>query len=125
VTSEPSTAPRGPGGDDGAGTAPVAAAPALTVADVRHLARLARLEVTDAECERYVGQLSVVLDAVAVVSGVVAGRDIVPTTHAVPVVNVDREDVVRPGLTREGALAMAPAAQDGRFRVPQILGEEQ
>jgi aspartyl-tRNA(Asn)/glutamyl-tRNA(Gln) amidotransferase subunit C len=43
----------------------------------------------------------------------------------VPLVNVFRQDVPRPGLTREQALAMAPAAEDGRFRVPQILGEEQ
>ncbi|MDP9780002.1 aspartyl-tRNA(Asn)/glutamyl-tRNA(Gln) amidotransferase subunit C [Nakamurella flavida] len=98
----------------------------LTADDVTHLARLARLEISDADRDRYVGQLSVILDAVAVVSAVAADApDAEPTTHAVPVTNVYREDVVRPGLTREAALAGAPEAQDGRFRVPQILGEEQ
>ena len=97
----------------------------LTADDVTHLARLARLEISDADRDMYVGQLSVILDAVAVVTAVAAADDITPTSHAVPVTNVYREDVVRPGLTREAALAGAPEAQDGRFRVPQILGEEQ
>jgi len=55
----------------------------------------------------------------------VASDDIEPTSHAVPLVNVFREDVPQPGLTRDQALAMAPSAEAGRFRVPQILGEEQ
>lgn len=96
----------------------------LTRSDVAHLAHLARLSVTDEELDRYVDQLSVILESVAAVSEV-AGDDIEPTSHAVPLTNVYREDVVRPGLTRDQALAMAPAAEDGRFRVPQILGEEQ
>jgi aspartyl-tRNA(Asn)/glutamyl-tRNA(Gln) amidotransferase subunit C len=119
---------------------------------VAHLAHLARLSVTDEELDRYVGQLSVILESVAAVSEVAAGGavatkwqaqgsgdpseqsgtvteiardDIEPTSHAVPLTNVYREDVVVRGLTREQALAMAPAAEDDRFRVPQILGEEQ
>ncbi len=99
--------------------------PALTRDDVAHLAHLARLEVTDAELDLYVGQLSVILDSVAAVSEVAASEDIAPTTHAVPLTNVYREDVVVPGLSQQAALAGAPAAEDGRFRVPQILGEEQ
>ena len=51
-------------------------------------------------------------------------RGATPTSHAVPLTNVYREDVVRPGLTQQQALAGAPAAEDGRFRVPRILGEE-
>jgi aspartyl-tRNA(Asn)/glutamyl-tRNA(Gln) amidotransferase subunit C len=98
--------------------------PTLSRADVAHLARLARLEVGDDELDRYAGQLDVILASVATVSEV-ATDDIEPTSHAVPLVNVFRPDVPRPGLTREQALAMAPAAEDGRFRVPQILGEEQ
>ena len=100
------------------------AAPALTRSDVDHLAHLARLELTDAELDLYLGQLTVILDSVAAVTEV-AAADIVPTTHAVPLTNVFREDVLRPGLTNQAALAGAPAAQDGQFRVPQILGEEQ
>lgn len=101
------------------------ARPVLTREDVAHLAHLARLEVTEAELDLYVGQLSVILDSVAAVGEVAASEDIEPTTHAVPLTNVYREDVVRPGLSQQAALAGAPAAQDGRFRVPQILGEEQ
>jgi aspartyl-tRNA(Asn)/glutamyl-tRNA(Gln) amidotransferase subunit C len=56
--------------------------------------------------------------------GEVAADDIPPTSHAVPLQNVFRPDELRPGLTQEQALAGAPAAEDGRFRVPQILGEE-
>jgi aspartyl-tRNA(Asn)/glutamyl-tRNA(Gln) amidotransferase subunit C len=96
----------------------------LTSADVTHLAHLARLELTDAEVEVYVGQLSGILDSVAEVSRV-ATPDIVPTTHAVPLSNVYRDDVIVPGLTHDEALDQAPAQAEGRFRVPQILGEEQ
>lgn len=96
----------------------------LSRADVAHLAHLARLELSDAEVDQYVGQLSGILDSVAEVSRV-AGADIVPTTHAVPLSNVYRDDVIRPGLTHAEALDQAPAQSEGRFRVPQILGEEQ
>ena len=100
--------------------------PTLTRDDVAHLAHLARLELSEQELDVYVGQLSVILDAVTTVSAVAAAdADIEPTSHAVPLTNVYRDDVVRPGLTHEAALAAAPAAEDGRFRVPQILGEEQ
>ncbi len=68
--------------------------------------------------------LSVILESVARVTAVAAG-DIEATTHAVPLTNVYRPDVPIPGLSQEQALAGAPSAQDGRFRVPQILGEEQ
>lgn len=96
----------------------------LTSADVAHLAQLARLELTEDEVRTYVGQLSGILDSVAEVSRV-ATPDIVPTSHAVPLTNVYRDDVIRPGLTHEEALDQAPARSEGRFRVPQILGEEQ
>ena len=100
--------------------------PTLTRDDVAHLAHLARLELSEQELNIYVGQLSVILDAVTTVSAVAAAdADIEPTTHAVPLTNVYREDVVRPGLSHEAALAGAPAVEDDRFRVPQILGEEQ
>lgn len=101
-----------------------AAHPTVSREDVAHLAHLARLEVSEAELDRYAEQLDVILHSVAAVAAV-ATDDIEPTSHAVPLVNVYREDVVHPGLTQEEALAMAPAADAGRFRVPQILGEEQ
>lgn len=92
--------------------------------EVAHLAKLARLAVTDDELNLFAGQLDVILDAVAQVSEV-ATDDVPPTSHAVPLTNVFRADEVRPGLTQEQALSGAPAAEDGRFRVPRILGEEQ
>jgi aspartyl-tRNA(Asn)/glutamyl-tRNA(Gln) amidotransferase subunit C len=91
--------------------------------EIAHLAHLARLAVTDDELDLFAGQLAAVLDAVAKV-GEAAVEDVAPTTHAVPMTNVMREDVVRPSLPRDAVLAAAPAAEDGRFRVPRILGEE-
>ena len=115
-----STSPHHDAGDG----SPGAPRPRLSREDVAHLAHLARLRVTDAELDRYAEQLDVILSSVATVSEV-AADDIEPTSHAVPLINVFRPDVQTPGLTRDAALAMAPAAEDGRFRVPQILGEEQ
>jgi aspartyl-tRNA(Asn)/glutamyl-tRNA(Gln) amidotransferase subunit C len=95
----------------------------LTRNEVAHLARLARLAVTDEELDLFAGQLAAVLDAVALV-GKAPVEDVAPTTHAVPMTNVFRPDVARPSLPRDVVLAGAPAAEDGRIRVPRILGEE-
>lgn len=97
--------------------------PAITRDEVAHLARLARLDLADDELDRYAGQLEVILSAVAKVTEV-AADDIPPTSHAVPLTNVTRADVLRPSLDRDEVLAMAPAAEGGRFRVPRILDEE-
>jgi aspartyl-tRNA(Asn)/glutamyl-tRNA(Gln) amidotransferase subunit C len=96
----------------------------ISRADVAHLARLARIAMTDAELDHLSEQLDVILGAVARVQEV-AADDIPPTSHAVPLTNVFRADEPRPSLAAEDALAAAPAAEDGRFRVPQILGEPQ
>ena len=96
---------------------------AITRAEVAHLARLSRLALTDEELDRMASQLDVILGAVARV-GEVAADDIPPTSHAVPLQNVFRADERRPGLTQEQALSGAPAAEDGRFRVPRILDDE-
>ena len=96
---------------------------ALTTDDVARLAALARIELTDQELERMAPGLASILDAVASVSEV-ADADVPPMSHAMPLTNVFREDVVRPGLTQEQALAGAPATDEGKFLVPRILGEE-
>ncbi|GAA0280139.1 Asp-tRNA(Asn)/Glu-tRNA(Gln) amidotransferase subunit GatC [Cryptosporangium japonicum] len=98
--------------------------PAISREEVAHLARLARLAVTDDELDTFAGQLDVILGAVARV-GEVAADDIPPTSHAVPLTNVLRADEVRPSIDREMVLLAAPAAEDGRFRVPRILTEEE
>ena len=97
--------------------------PAITRDDVAHLARLARLALSDEELEHFAGQLEVILAAVARV-GEVAAQDIPPTSHALPLTNVFRDDEVAPCLPRAEVLAAAPAAEDDRFRVPRILDEE-
>jgi aspartyl/glutamyl-tRNA(Asn/Gln) amidotransferase C subunit len=91
--------------------------------DVAHLASLARLGVTEDELDLFAGQLDVILSAVARV-GEVAAADIPPTTHAVPLENVFRPDVVVASLPRDAVLAAAPAVEDFKFRVPQILADE-
>jgi aspartyl-tRNA(Asn)/glutamyl-tRNA(Gln) amidotransferase subunit C len=91
--------------------------------EVAHLARLARLAVTERELDVFAGQLDVILGAVASV-GEVAAEHIPPTSHAVPLENVFRSDQRRPCLTQEQALACAPATEEGRFRVPRILDDE-
>lgn len=91
--------------------------------DVAHLGRLARLELTESELDDYSVQLDLILQSVARISEV-AADDIPPMSHPIPMVNVFRDDVVKPSLTREEALAAAPATEDNRFRVPRILDEE-
>ena len=90
--------------------------------DVVHVARLARLDLTDEEVDRFTGQLAAVLEHAADVASLdTAG--VPPTAHPLPLVNVMRDDVPGPSLDRDEVLAQAPAAEDGRFRVPRILGE--
>lgn len=95
----------------------------ITPADVAHVAQLARLDLTDDERDRMVVDLGAVLDHAAGVAALdTAG--VPPTAHPLPLRNVLRPDEVRPCLDRGEVLAMAPQAEDGRFRVPSILGEE-
>jgi aspartyl/glutamyl-tRNA(asn/gln) amidotransferase, C subunit len=95
----------------------------LTPQEVARLASLARLELTEPECAELAPELDVILASVARVAEV--ARDDVPLmTHALPLANVMRADEVRPSLPQETVLAGAPAAEEGRFRVPQILSED-
>jgi aspartyl-tRNA(Asn)/glutamyl-tRNA(Gln) amidotransferase subunit C len=95
----------------------------ISRADVAHLAALARISMTDAELDAMAGQLDVILGSVGRVQEV-AAADIPPTSHAVPLTNVFRDDVPVPSLAAEDALAAAPMAEEQRFRVPRILDEE-
>ena len=87
------------------------------------MAALARIALTDEEIERLAGELDVIASAVATVNEV-ARPDVPATSHPIPLTNVMREDAVIDGLDRDELLAAAPAAEDGKFLVPQILGEE-
>ena len=93
-------------------------------ATIVHVADLARIALTDEEIERFTGQLSVVLDAVERL-GTVATSEIPPTASTRPLVGGQRDDVVRPGLTTDQALANAPkGGRDGEFfRVQEVLEE--
>ena len=92
--------------------------------ELAHLADLARIDLSEAELDHLAPQLSVILESVASINGV-ASDDIPPTSHALPLTNVFRDDVVRPGLTAEEALSGAPEVEQQRFKVPRILGDEQ
>ena len=95
----------------------------ITRDEVAHLAKLSRLALTADELDNFAGQLDVIISAVARVQEV-AAVGIPPTTHAAQLVNVFRDDVVVQPLSAQAALAEAPSAELGRFRVPRILAED-
>jgi aspartyl-tRNA(Asn)/glutamyl-tRNA(Gln) amidotransferase subunit C len=88
--------------------------------EVQHVARLARLHLTDDEAERMREQLDAILAYIDKLSEL-AVDGVEPTAHAVPVVNVMREDAVRACLSQDEALANAPDRADEFFRVPRII----
>ena len=96
----------------------------VTAETVQHLAGLARIALTEAEIASLTTELSSILTSVAKVSEVVGGH-IPATSHPLPLNNVTRPDSVSDVLTLDQALANAPEAVDGMFRVSSILGEEQ
>jgi aspartyl-tRNA(Asn)/glutamyl-tRNA(Gln) amidotransferase subunit C len=97
--------------------------PPITRDDVLHVAKLARLELTDDELELFTPQLAAVIEHAADVEALDLG-DVPPTAHPYPLRNVFREDEIRPSIDRDEVLVEAPAVEDGRFKVPPILGEE-
>ena len=90
--------------------------------DVAHVARLARLALTEEELDLFTGQLATVLDHAADVAALDLSA-VAPTAHPLPIRNVLRADDPRPGVDRDEVLAAAPDVEDGRFRVPRIVGE--
>jgi len=91
--------------------------------EVVRVAALARIELTEAEIDRLAGELAVIAAAVARVSEV-ATPDVPATSHPIPMWNVMRDDVPVEPLPVDEILAAAPEAFEGRFAVPQILGED-
>lgn len=94
----------------------------ITRDEVAHVARLARLHLTDAEVDEFTGQLGDILAHAADIEALDMGS-IPPTSHPLPMVNVLRPDVRQPSLDRQEVLDEAPAAEAGQFRVPPVLGE--
>lgn len=91
----------------------------LSPSDVAHVARLARLDLTEDELDLFAGQLAGVLEHAAALSALETSG-VAPTSHPLALRNVLRDDVARPGLPREEVLGQAPAAEAGQFRVPRI-----
>lgn len=109
MTSAPSGSPDAPSGR-------------LTRAEVAHVARLARLALADDELDRLTEELAGILAHAEDVAALdLAG--VPPTAHPLPLVNVFRADIVSPSLDRPEVLAMAPWAEEDRFRVPRILAD--
>lgn len=94
----------------------------ISRSDVEHVARLARLGLTDEEIERLVPQLSRILEAVGKLSEVDTSS-VGPTAQVIALENVMRDDVVTAPMTREAALAEAPLREGGLLRVPVVLEE--
>jgi len=88
--------------------------------DVRDVARLARIELTDEEAATFQSQLGRVLEYVELL-GTLDVSQVEPTAHANPVFNVLREDVVRPGLDRKPVLANAPHSANNLFVVTKVI----
>jgi aspartyl-tRNA(Asn)/glutamyl-tRNA(Gln) amidotransferase subunit C len=94
----------------------------LTRDDAAYVARLARIDLTDDELDLYALQLAAVIGHAAELAALDT-TGVEPTAHPLPLRNVTRADEPRPSLDRAEVLAQAPAVEDGRFRVPPILGE--
>lgn len=92
----------------------------LTLAEVEHIAGLARLELSEAEKSRYREQLSAILDYAQRLQALDT-TGIPPTSSVLPAQSVLRSDVPRPGLGLDELLRNAPDAEDGQFRVPPVL----
>src|SRR5436190_13650657 len=90
--------------------------------EVAHVAKLARLQLTDEQLDTFTPQLVAILEHAADVEALDLA-DVEPTSHPYPLFNVWRPDVARDAGVRDDVLANAPAAEDGMFRVPPVLGE--
>lgn len=94
----------------------------LTRDDVAHIARLARLRLTNEELDLFTEQLGGILEHANDMASLDLS-ELAPTAHPFGLVNVVRPDVVTPSLNRDAVLSQAPDAREGRFAVPRILGE--
>ncbi|WP_419931167.1 Asp-tRNA(Asn)/Glu-tRNA(Gln) amidotransferase subunit GatC [Candidatus Poriferisodalis sp.] len=96
---------------------------AISTDQVAHVARLARIELTADEIQHYTGHLGRVLEHARELEDLDLA-DVPPLAHPYPLHNVFRDDVAGLSVNRDEVLAQAPAASDGQFEVPPVLGEE-
>jgi len=96
----------------------------ISRADVSHVARLARLDIDESELDRFTEQLDAILEHAAALDALDLDG-VPPMSHPLPLTNVFRADEVVPSLDRDEVLGQAPAAENGQFRVPPVLGESQ
>jgi aspartyl-tRNA(Asn)/glutamyl-tRNA(Gln) amidotransferase subunit C len=96
---------------------------ALSRDDVAHLAGLARIDLSQDELDRMVGELGVILESVAKVQEA-ATSEVEPMSHPMPLTNVTRPDEIRDCLDVDEVLSGAPASEQQRFSVPRILAED-
>lgn len=95
----------------------------ITREEVVYVARLARLELTEDEIDRFTEQLGAILDHAADVEALQVD-DVEPTSHPLPLSNVLRADVASESLVHDEVTTEAPAVQNGQFLVPPVLGEQ-
>ncbi|MBM4160930.1 MAG: Asp-tRNA(Asn)/Glu-tRNA(Gln) amidotransferase subunit GatC [Ignavibacteria bacterium] len=94
----------------------------VTIEDVEHIAKLARLEFSEEEKEKFTHQLNQILTYMAQLNKIDTSA-VEPLSHVIELSNVFRPDVVKPGLTQEKALKNAPAKTEKFFKVPKVIGE--
>ncbi len=92
----------------------------ITIQQVEHVAKLARLEFNEEEKKKLTGHLAEILDYIEQLNELDT-ENVPPTSHVIPVKNVVRQDKIKPSLTRDEALANAPSNVDGLFEVPKIV----
>ncbi|CAH1231851.1 MULTISPECIES: Asp-tRNA(Asn)/Glu-tRNA(Gln) amidotransferase subunit GatC [Paenibacillus] len=92
----------------------------ITKKDVDHVAKLARLDLNDTEKDLFTDQLNAILKYAEQLNQLDT-EGVVPTSHAMPLVNVMREDVAKPSLPIEKVMLNAPDHEDGQFKVPAVL----
>lgn len=92
----------------------------ISKSEVEHVAMLARLKLSADEKEAYTGQLNAILEYMDKLNALDT-TGVEPTAHPLPLRNVFREDVKRPGLPREKAVAAAPEDREGQFKVPRVV----
>lgn len=92
----------------------------ITIADVEHVARLSRLELSDDEKKLFAGQMDAIMGYVDKLAELDTGN-VVPTSHAVPMENAFREDLVRPSIGVEKALGNAPQRVESFYKVPKVI----